>query len=491
MKHDAAVVFPHQLFENHPSISPQGTVYLVEDDRFFTDFAFHQKKLLLHRASMRFYEDYLGENGYPVVYCENQPKITLERLFAEVHEQGIGSVRMADVTDHILEERIRVLARRFDITVAFDRTPAFLTPVPLIMNEFGEKKHYLMDRFYRKQRVRLDILMEDTKPRGGKWNYDVLNRKPIPHDERVPRLPVLPSSGYVKEAARYVNERFPDNPGSTDGFFYPVTHAMARTWLEDFLTHKLARFGTYEDAIREGDAFMYHSVLSPSLNTGLITPDEVVQKTLLYADVHDVPLNSLEGFIRQVIGWREFIRAVYLCRGEEERKSNFWGHRRRIPPSFYSGTTGLPPVDGAIKNVLSHAFTHHIERLMVLGNIMCLCGIRPDECYRWFMELFIDAYDWVMVPNVYGMSQYADGGVMSTKPYISGSNYLRRMSDIPEGEWCTVWDGLFWRFIEKNRPKIVGNYRMNLMLSNLDKKSEEDKSALFSAAEEYLGTLGE
>jgi len=489
MTRDAVIIFPHQLFEEHPSLSPECMVALVEDDRYFTEVAFHRKKLLLHRASMQYYRNYLQDGGFRVTYFENRPGTTLDGLFAFLKERDIRAIRMADPTDHRLEERVGTLARAGNVSVTVDPTPAFLTSVSVIHEEFGEKDHYVMDHFYRHQRMRLNLLMEGDRPLGGKWNYDVLNRHPLPREESVPPLPELLPSPHVEEGAKYVNDHFPDNPGSTDGFFYPVTHADARRWFGDFLRRKLADFGRYEDAIRTEDAFLYHSVLSPLLNTGLITSAEVVQETLAYAKTHDVPLNSLEGFIRQVIGWREFIRAVYLTRGEEERRSNYWGHRRPMPDAFYDGTTGLAPVDVVIRRVMEHAFTHHIERLMVIGNIMCLLEIDPDEIYRWFMELFIDAYDWVMVPNIYGMSQYADGGVMSTKPYISGSHYLRRMSDIPEGEWSTIWDGLFWRFVEKNRTKIEGNYRMKLILANLDKKSDEEKSALFEAAEEFLATL--
>ena len=486
MPPDAVIILPHQLFEAHPSLTPGCRVFLVEDDRFFTDFAYHRKKLVLHRASMQYYRNFLEDGGYHVTYLENVPGQTLEGLFHLLEAEDIPSVRMVEVTDHLLEKRIHSFADAGGVAVTVDASPAFLTPVAVIREELGGKDHFVMDHFYRHQRIRLNILMEDDRPIGGKWNFDVQNRHPLPREELIPPLIALPPSPFVTGAATWVNDRFPDNPGSTEGFLYPVTHADARVWFGDFLEHKLARFGAYEDAIRTDEPFLYHSVLSLLLNTGLITPGEVVQGVLGYANTHEIPVNSLEGFIRQVIGWREFVRAVYLCRGEEERRSNYWDHRRCLPSSFYDGTTGLAPVDIVIQRVLEHGFAHHIERLMVLGNIMCLAEIDPDEIHRWFMELFIDAYDWVMVPNVYGMSQYADGGLMSTKPYISASNYLRRMSDIPEGEWCRVWDGLFWRFVEKNREKIRKNYRMNLVLANLDRKSDEEKEELFAVAEEFL-----
>ena len=203
-----------------------------------------------------------------------------------------------------------------------------------------------------------------------------------------------------------------------------------------------------------------------------------------------IPLNSLEGFIRQIIGWREFMRGVYVTKGSEERVRNFWGFSRKIPKSFYDGTTGIFPVDETIKKVLETGYCHHIERLMVLGNFMLLCEFDPDEVYRWFMELFIDAYDWVMVPNVYGMSQFADGGLMSTKPYVSGSNYLMKMSDYPKGQWQEIWDALFWRFLDIHRAFFLKNPRLGMLVKTFDKWDESKKKSVHQLAENYIGSLG-
>jgi deoxyribodipyrimidine photolyase-related protein len=197
----------------------------------------------------------------------------------------------------------------------------------------------------------------------------------------------------------------------------------------------------------------------------------------------------LEGFIRQIVGWREFIRAVYELKGTEERTKNFWGFTRKIPESFWKGETGILPIDLTIKKVLETGYCHHIERLMVLGNFMLLCEFDPEEVYRWFMELFVDAFDWVMVPNVYGMSQFADGGIMSTKPYISGSNYLMKMSDYPKGEWQAVWDGLFWHFMDKQRAFFLKNPRLGMLVRTFDKMSEDKKQEHLNNAHIYLNSL--
>jgi deoxyribodipyrimidine photolyase-related protein len=250
-------------------------------------------------------------------------------------------------------------------------------------------------------------------------------------------------------------------------------------------------FGVYEDAIVADNSILHHSVLTPMLNVGLITPKEIIEACLVYAEENDVPLNSTEGFVRQIIGWREFIRGMYEARGSEERTTNFWKFKKKIPASFYDGTTGIPPIDQTIKKVLKTGYCNHIERLMVLGNFMMLCEFDPDEVYRWFMELFIDSYDWVMVTNVYGMSQFADGGLMATKPYISGSNYLMKMSDYKKGEWQTVWDGLFWRFMDTHRDFFLSNPRLGMLVHMFDKmpieKQQEhrENGGLYMASLEY------
>ncbi|MDA7922555.1 hypothetical protein N9B73_12450 [Verrucomicrobiales bacterium] len=225
------------------------------------------------------------------------------------------------------------------------------------------------------------------------------------------------------------------------------------------------------------------------LNIGLLTPDQVVKKAIAFAEENKTPLNSLEGFVRQIIGWREFMQLMYSRHGVEMRTQNFFNHTRDIPRSFWTGETGIQPIDTTIRRVHGHAYAHHIERLMLMGNFMLLCQFDPVQVNDWFMELFIDAYDWVMVPNVFGMSQFADGGMFTTKPYISGSNYVCKMSDFKKGDWCEIWDGLFWTFIAGNDKFFRGQYRLSMMVRNLDKMDDEKKSRLFGKADAFLGGL--
>ncbi len=349
-----------------------------------------------------------------------------------------------------------------------DADKSFLTPDEVMEQWAQNRKHYHFTDFYMLQRKRLGLLLDEKgKPVGGKWTYDTENRKRLPKGTIVPTLKPPKERPTVVEARRYVTQAFPDAIGEVDHFVYPVTHEQAAKWLESFIDERLDGFGDFEDAISTKETFLFHSVLTPMLNVGLVTPQQVIQRVLAKSD--EVPLNSLEGFLRQVIGWREFIRLIYLQAGSRQRTTNDWNLTRSLPTSFYTGSTGIVPFDQSVKRVLKYAYCHHIERLMVLGNFMLLCDIDPNAVYRWFMELFIDAYDWVMVPNVYGMSQHADGGLMTTKPYISGSSYILKMSDYAKGDWCEVWDALYWRFIDREREFFSGNPRMRVMVGQLDR----------------------
>lgn len=324
---------------------------------------------------------------------------------------------------------------------------------------------------------------DEQQPIGGKWTYDTENRKKYPKGKIPPEVHFPAPSDFWDEAIEYTERHFGDNPGRiSKERWYPVTHLEAADWFEQFLALRFYDFGVYEDAIVKEDSILNHSVLSPLINVGLILPEEVVDKSLAFALKEDIPLNSTEGFIRQIIGWREFIRGMYLCKGSYSRTRNFWNFDRKIPDCFYDGTTGIEPIDQTINKVLNTGYCHHIERLMILGNFMLLCEFDPDEVYQWFMEMFIDAYDWVMVPNVYGMSQFADGGTFATKPYVGGSNYIKKMSNYTKGHWEKIWDGLFWRFIDKHQDFFLSNPRTSMLANTFNRMSgEKQKNHLKNA----------
>ncbi|MBL9152930.1 MAG: cryptochrome/photolyase family protein [Verrucomicrobiales bacterium] len=493
---EITLIFPHQLFDPHPALPPRGTVALIEDSLFFGDdphwpLRFHRQKLVLHRASMRHYAATLKSRGHRVLYQSHNPgKATATHLEA-LAADGCRHFRVADPVDDVLARRLRRFATRTGLSLGLVETPMFLTPQSFLDEHFGRGHKPFMARFYEAQRRRLGLLLEpDGRPLGGQWSYDVENRKRLPAGLVPPLEPAIPADLITREAIAHVEVTYPDHPGRTTGFAYPVTHAAAAAWLDRFLAERLAGFGDYEDAISRRHRTLFHGVLTPMLNIGLLTPSQVIERTLDFAADQPVPLNSLEGFVRQIVGWREFMRAMYDRHGVEMRNGNFFGHDRPIPRAFYEGTTGLPPADDAIRRALDHGWCHHIERLMVLGNLMLLCGFHPARVCDWFMELFIDAYDWVMVPNVYGMSQFADGGLFTTKPYLSGSNYLRKMSDYPAGDWCATWDALFWTFIDRHGAFFRSQPRLSMMARHLDRMGPAALAGHQERSSAFLERLG-
>jgi deoxyribodipyrimidine photolyase-related protein len=495
----ALLVWPHQLFEHHPGLDQDpDRIVLFEDPLFFGDprypMRFHKQKLWLHRASMAHYRAALEEMGHDVtVHGYERDAGSIRMLLGNLKGNGIDAVVAADPVDFIAGRRLHEAADSLEM--GLDLLPSLGWINTREQNEdWSEgRKRWFMAEYYKAQRRRLDILMNGDEPVGGKWSFDEDNRKKVPkklYDE-IPALPGVEHDEIDEQARKSVEDDFPDAPGSIDTLIYPTRHEQARDWFQAFLKERFERFGDYEDAIVAGQSWLWHAVLTPMLNIGLLTPDYVVRETLDYAGSNDIPINALEGFIRQVIGWREFMRATYEALGVDMRTSNHWKHKRKIPASFYDGTTGIEPIDDTIQRILETGYCHHIERLMVLGGFMFLCEFDPDEVYRWFMEMFVDSYDWVMVPNVYAMSQHADGGLITTKPYFSGSNYIRKMSDWKDGDWADTWDGLYWRFIWTHRKALAKNPRWAMMCRTAERMDEKKMSAHLDHAGAFLKNLDE
>ena len=492
MSNSVTIIFPHQLFQNHPALEQSRVIYLVEEWLFYRQYNFLKQKLVLHRASMKFYEHWLQENKYAVKYIETSEKENdCRQLVTALAKQKITDLHIAAVADSWLHKRMQQACSRNKITLHIYDSPNFLNTPQSVDDYFSKKKTYFQTDFYTWQRKQRNILLEkDGKPLGGKWTYDADNRQKFPKKEKVPALVLSKENKYVGEAKRYVQQHFSKNYGTVNSAaLFVTTFADAETWLDDFLKNRFEKFGIYEDAIVANEAVLHHSVLTPMLNIGLLQPQQIIDKVLIAAKKYNTPLNSLEGFIRQIMGWREFIHIIYEREGNKQRTTNYWKFKRKIPASFWTGETGITPIDITIKKILETGYCHHIERLMVLGNFMLLCEFDPDEVHRWFMEMFIDAYDWVMVPNVYGMTQFADGGLMSTKPYISGSNYLMKMSDYEKGSWQQVWDGLFWRFMHVHRSFFLKNPRLGMLVNTYDKMTTEKQQLHLNNAEQFLQQL--
>ncbi len=453
-----ALVLPHQLFDLHPAITGADRVVLVEEPLFFTQYAFHAQKLRFHRETMTRYRDRLLAQGVRADRIDARELPETGAIADRLHAEGVRAVRIVDPSDNWVERRLGAAFARVGIDITWLPDPHFLTPDSDARAWLAGRTRLFFADFYMRQRQRLGLLLDRRgQPIGGQWSFDPENRKRLPKGHAVPWT-TFPQWSAPTRA--HVRTHYPSAPGTDDGPAFPADHGDAAAWLDTFVQERLASFGDYEDAMAREHDVLFHSVLTPMLNVGLLSPTQVIDRAI---GQEHVPLNALEGFVRQIIGWREYVRLVYRDRGRAQRTSNFWGFTNPMPPAFYDGTTGLAPVDHVIGRVRRTGWCHHIERLMILGNAMLLCEIHPDAVYQWFMEMFVDAYDWVMVPNVYGMSQYADGGGMTTKPYISASAYVLKMSDFPKGEWCGLWDALYWRFIDRHADVFARNPRLAMM----------------------------
>ncbi len=491
------LIFPHQLFTDHPALAddPQQTV-LIEDSLFFGDaqypMRFHKQKLWLHRVSMARYRTQLESAGLDVSVADySAGKDVLAEAISALAGAGVDTLLACDPVDFILEKRLRVQADAHGLELKLYASPMFLNSKGQNQAWRKDQKRWFMAEFYKFQRRRLNVMMDGDTPQGGQWSYDEDNRKKVPKQlqGQVPQLKPLTPDDIDERARSSILAQFPEAYGTLDKLYWPTSHSAAADWLNTFLHERFELFGPYEDAILEDESLLWHSAITPMLNIGLLTPQQVLDAVLAHIAAHDIPLNSAEGFIRQIIGWREFMRATYEDLGVRMRTTNHWNHTRKMPESFWTGETGIGPIDDTIKRVLETGYCHHIERLMVLGGFMFLCEFDPDDIYRWFMEMFVDAYDWVMVTNAYAMSQNADGGLITTKPYFSGSAYVKKMGNHPKGEWCEIWDGLYWRWIWKQAGALEKNPRWAMMVSMVRKMDGDKRDGHLAVAQRYLAGL--
>ena len=487
---ELTLIFPNQLFENSDLLQASKRIILVEEYLFFKHFNFHKQKILFHRMSMKYYENYLREH-YNTEYIDSIKIESDVRILIKNLNSEIKIINVYDPNDNWLNKRLKNACRKKDIELRSFKNPLFLLGEEELNPFFrSDKKKFFQTSFYKNQRQEMGLLMRHGLPEGGEWTYDKYNREKYPKGKQTPKIKRPAESTYFEEALIYVEKNYPDNCGELPNKpNYPHDFESSKKWFKEFLKTRFEEFGTYEDALLKNETKLHHSLLSPLMNVGLLDPNYVVQTSVDYAKKYNIPINSTEGFIRQIIGWREFIRGIYITKGTEERTKNFWNFNRKMPASFYNGSTGIEPFDDSVKKITKTGYIHHIERLMIIGNLMLLCEIDPDEVYRWFMELSIDSYDWVMVPNVYGMSQFSDGGLMSTKPYISGSSYILKMSDYKKNDWCLIWDALFWNFINNHKEFFKKNPRMRMLVSSFEKMDTEKKKRLLETSASFIENL--
>lgn len=523
-----AIVYPNQLFETKYlpyDINQIDHFIMVEDPIFFGDgernLKFNLLKLIYQRACMKYYEDYLLKKKLDVTYIEwkKQPNL-LFKIVKKIFGTN-NNLHIIDPVDRLLEERIDKYSRGQNI-IWYD-TPLFLlTDAELESYVNGRKKKsksksakntttksFYQYSFYIWHRQHSNILLDQRgKPIGGKYSYDKYNRESLPSKsnstdlvKKISRLVKTYSNNFYDEAISYCESIFknyyPENYEPSNIYFYPITHRDSKKHLQLFIKNKLSLFGAYQDAMdfssfdlpKEEFAAMtlYHSIISMQQNIGLLTPSLVQESVLNFykkSRSQKKILSAVEGFIRQ-LNWREYSRLLYRYAYEKMTK-NYFNNTQRLNKNWYSGNTGIQPVDLSIKFAFRYGYLHHIIRLMIMCNFMNLCQIHPDDVYSWFMEFSLDSYDWVMINNVYSMGLHADGGLTTTKPYISSSNYVRKMSNIkPDGYWESAWDILYYHFIYRNKSKLKG--RGLLYVSHWDR--QKHKAQIIKSAKKIISKL--
>ena len=485
------LVLGNQLFSDF--YSKNSEILMIEDLGIAAQYRYHRLRILHQFIAMREFRDDLKAKGYQVHYFELPESKALsffDRVALTLKKAKTKQLALAQIPDVSFRNQIIVWAESNEIDLCWLDSPQFMVSEQQFRAHYSDRKKPFMKTFYEQVR-REQKIMVDAKgePEGGRWSYDVENRKKLPKGYQGVNVLRFKKSKYFSTVQKLVTEYFASHPGQDEFLFLPVNRKDSLLFLEDFLENRFHDFGPYEDAIDPKHDLLCHSGLSSLINLGLLNPKEVIDQALLVAKKSKVPIESCEGFIRQILGWREFIRGIHENFYSTQVNSNFFNHQNKMKPCWYNGTTGLPPVDDAIKKALRLGYNHHIERLMILSNAMLLSEIHPHAVHQWFMEMYLDSYEWVMGPNVYGMGQFSDGGIFATKPYISGSNYILKMSAYPRGEWCEIWDGLYWSFIDRNINFFSKNPRLGMMAQVLKKMDSTKRERLFQLADNFKSTV--
>ncbi len=390
---------------------------------------------------------------------------------------------------------LRAVAKRLEVALEVRTDHHFIDTVDDFAAFARGRKELVMETYYRQLRKREGILMHDGKPVNGRWNFDAENRESFSASGpgAIPPPRRFEPDRTTREVIRLVERRFPDSPGDATAFDYPVTSADAHQALEDFIAKRLPRFGRYQDAMASGEPYLYHSLLSSSLNLHLLNPRDAIDAALASYAAGEAPINAVEGFVRQIHGWREYIRGVYWLKMPAYAEMNALEADLPMPAFMWDGDTEMNCLKQSVDQLIEHAYAHHIQRLMVLGLFALLLGVRPYDVHRWHISMYIDAIDWVSLPNVVGMSQYGDGGIVGSKPYCASGNYINRMSDYCKG--CRYQPGkatgddacpittLYWDFLSRNRSRLRGNRRMGFQFKNLERKSPGERRDIKTRAE--------
>jgi deoxyribodipyrimidine photolyase-related protein len=501
------LILGDQLSESISSLkeynSESDTILICEVYDEATYVKHHKKKIAFLFSAMRHFAESLKQKGYEVEYKTlNDPdnagslKGEVERLF---QISKFDRIIVTHPGEHRVLEDIRGWEGGFGIPVEIREDDRFLCSPYEFSTWAKDRKQLRMEYFYREMRRKYDILMQGNDPIGGHWNYDAENRKPPKVGLDIPSHYVGELDEITQDVLSLVAERFNDHFGDLEPFYFAVTRDEALQVLDQFIEQRLSHFGDYQDAMIQGEPWMYHSHISFYLNCGLLLPLECLQAAERAYHQGKVPLNAVEGFIRQIIGWREYVRGIYWLKMPEYVSENFLQANRQLPDFYWTASTKMNCLRQCISETKQNAYAHHIQRLMILGNFALLAGIDPKYVNEWFLIVYADAYEWVELPNVSGMILFADGGYLASKPYAAGGSYINKMSDYcmscsykvtkKNGPDACPFNYLYWDFLDRNRGKLQSNHRIGMMYKTFERMGAEKQKAIRDDSDTFFRKL--
>jgi deoxyribodipyrimidine photolyase-related protein len=478
-------------------------ILLAETKEEATFVKHHKKKIALLWSSMRHFKKDLESKGFKVSYVKYTDKENTQTLEGEitraVQEHKPHSVFVSTPGDYRSSLILKDLKDSLDISLNILKDERFLCSIDEFSDWAKGKKALRMEFFYREMRRKHNILMDGKDPVGGQWNYDSNNRKRAPDDLEIPKPYGAEIDEITQEVIDLVASEFKDHFGDLEPFYFAVTREQALGCLDKFIKERLDNFGDYQDAMVQKEPWMFHSHISFYLNAGLLDPLECIQAAEKAYSDNKAPLNAVEGFIRQILGWREYVRGIYWTRMPSYKDENFLEATRALPDFFWDGETKMNCLRQCITETKENAYAHHIQRLMVLGNFLLLAGVDPQEVNEWYLIVYADAYEWVELPNVTGMILFADGGVLASKPYSSSGSYINKMSNyckkcaykvtVKNGPDACPFNYLYWNFLLEHQEKLGKNPRLSMPYNTLKKMSDEKKEAIIEDSKSFFNTL--
>ncbi|MEO0576264.1 MAG: cryptochrome/photolyase family protein [Pseudomonadota bacterium] len=499
------LILGDQLDPEHSALAAadasQDRILMIEAVSESTHVASHKQRTVLFLSAMRHYAQSLRDDGWQLDYhtLSNKVRSLSEGLSQSIERYRPDAVQLVQPGDWRVLQSLRDTceAASCDLHELTD-THFYTTPDDFAAWARG-RKQLTMEYFYREQRKRFGILMEAGQPAGGAWNFDKDNRKTF--GKKGPGMLPAPQRFAPDETTRNViadvEAWFPTNPGAMDNFGWPVTRAQALEALDDFITYRLADYGRYQDAMWQGEAFLYHALIASAMNLKLINPREAIDAAISawQAEPERYPIAAVEGFVRQILGWREFIRGIYWQHMPDYKTLNHYGHDAPLPDWFWSGDTSMNCLRQSVTDTLQNAYAHHIQRLMVIGNYAVLAGLEPMAVCNWYLSVYVDAVEWVELPNTLGMALHGDGGIVGSKPYVASGAYINRMSNYcgdcrfsvsqRTGTNACPFNALYWDFMIRHRASLASSPRMRMVLKNIDRWDDDELAAIQAAANDH------